>query len=75
MKTEYRFPVVMAKGKHLVPFRTQKLSPSAPMVLPWRRGGRVGRRRDFSKGSPSGGPFSFLEEGDEAPDCERFLDR
>ena len=37
----------MAEGRHPVPFRTRKLSPPAPMVLPWRRGGRVGRRRDF----------------------------
>src|SRR5688500_14116072 len=35
----------MARGKRPVPFRTRKLSLSAPMVLPWRRGGRVGRRR------------------------------
>ena len=32
-----------AKGIHLFPFRTEKLSPLAPMVLP--TGGRVGRRR------------------------------
>ena len=42
---EKRFPVVMAKGFHLFPSRTQKLSPSAPMVLGWTRPGRVGRRR------------------------------
>ena len=35
----------MAVGKHLFPFRTEKLSPPAPMVLPWKRGGRVGRRQ------------------------------
>src|SRR6476469_6695474 len=35
----------MARGKRRVSFRTRKLSLSAPMVLPWRRGGRVGRRR------------------------------
>src|SRR5215213_5306212 len=35
----------MARGKRPVTFRTRKLSLSAPMVLPWRRGGRVGRRR------------------------------
>ena len=34
----------MAEGKHLFPFRTEKLSPPAPMVLPGRLGGRVGRR-------------------------------
>ena len=37
----------MAKGSHLFPFRTQKLSPSAPMVLGWTRPGRVGRRRNL----------------------------
>src|SRR3989441_6142608 len=36
--------VAMAEGKHLFPFRTEKLSPPAPMVLPGRPGGRVGRR-------------------------------
>ena len=50
-----RFPVVIAKGKHLAPFRTQQLSPSAPMVLPWRRGGRVGHRRDLSHQKPPSG--------------------
>src|SRR5205807_10395045 len=47
----------MAKGKRPVPFRTRKLSPSAPMVLPWRRGGRVGRRRTFF----GVGPFRFRD--------------
>src|SRR5690349_16805031 len=37
----------MARGKRPVTFRTRKLSLSAPMVLPWRRGGRVGRRRTY----------------------------
>ena len=36
--------VAMAEGLHLFPFRTEKLSPPAPMVLPGRPGGRVGRR-------------------------------
>src|SRR5438874_4132848 len=50
----------MAEGRHPVPFRTRKLSPPAPMVLPWRRGGRVGRRRDFLRQEPpSGGSFAF----------------
>ena len=40
-----RFPVVMARGKHLFPFRTEQLSPSAPMVLGSQGPGRVGRRR------------------------------
>ncbi len=41
----YRFPVAMARGKHLFPFRTEPLSPSAPMVLGSQGPGRVGRRR------------------------------
>ncbi len=44
-KKMQQFPVAMAKGSHLFPSRTQKLSPSAPMVLGWTRPGRVGRRR------------------------------
>ena len=44
-QTLHRFPVIMAKGIHLFPYRTQKLSLSAPMVLGWRRPGRVGRCR------------------------------
>src|SRR4051812_21181704 len=35
----------IATGKRPAPFRTRKLSPSAPMVLPGGPGGRVGRRR------------------------------
>ena len=35
--------VAIARGIHLFPFRTEKLSPLAPMVLP--TGGRVGRCR------------------------------
>src|SRR3954466_16420121 len=35
----------MARGKRPVPFRTRKLSLSAPMVLPGGPGGRVGHRR------------------------------
>ena len=41
----HRFPVVIARGKHLFPFRTEQLSPSAPMVLGLKGPGRVGRRR------------------------------
>ena len=44
-QTLHSFPVTMAKGIHLFPYRTQKLSLSAPMVLGWRRPGRVGRCR------------------------------
>ena len=44
-QTSSQFPVVMTKGSHLFPFRTQKLSPSVPKVLGWRRPGRIGRCR------------------------------
>ena len=40
-----RFPVIIARGIHLFPYRTQKLSLLALMVLGWKRPGRVGRRR------------------------------
>src|SRR4051812_13298781 len=36
-----------AQGPHPFPFRTRQLSPAAPMVLPLRGGGRVGRRQPF----------------------------
>ena len=44
--------VIVAEGFHPFPFRTRKLSPPAPMVLPI--GGRVGRRQAFflSIGTP-----------------------
>ena len=42
-----KFPVAIARGKHLFPFRTEPLSPSAPMVLGSQGPGRVGRRRFF----------------------------
>ena len=51
----------MAKGIHLFPYRTQKLSLSAPMVLGWRRPGRVGRCRiPWKKDSPLTGWVLFL---------------
>ena len=51
----------MAEGKHPFPSRTRKLSPPAPMVLPGRLGGRVGRRRDIVAGEPpSGGFLAFV---------------
>ena len=40
-------PVTMAEGSPPFPFRTRPLSPPAPMVLPGKPGGRVGRCRDF----------------------------
>src|SRR5215213_9799759 len=43
----------MARGKRPVTFRTRKLSLSAPMVLPWERGGRVGRRRTTLRRAPA----------------------
>jgi hypothetical protein len=49
------FPVALARGKHLFPFRTEQLSPSAPMVLGSQGPGRVGRRRFLlHTGRPSG---------------------
>ena len=45
-----RFSAAIAEGSHLFPFRTEKLSPPAPMVLRGKPRGRVGRRRIFSRG-------------------------
>ena len=59
-QTLHSFPVIMAKGIHLFPYRTQKLSLSAPMVLGWRRLGRVGRRRIPKKKSPRQLSGAFL---------------
>src|ERR671937_826390 len=54
-----RFSVVIARGKHLFPFRTEPLSPSAPMVLGGQLPGRVGRRRSLSpRAGPSGRLFA-----------------
>src|ERR1700733_213466 len=47
-----KIPVAMARGKHLFPFRTEQLSPSAPMVLGPQGPGRVGRRRFTSYRAP-----------------------
>jgi hypothetical protein len=53
----------MAKGKRPAPFRTRKLSLSAPMVLHGRLCGRVGRRRTYFEDEahpPSGWASSHL---------------
>ena len=53
--------VVIARGIHLFPFRTEKLSPVTPMVL--RNSGRVGSRR-FGERKPvqrnAGSAFGVL---------------
>ena len=43
----------LAEGFHLFPFRTQKLSLHTPMVLDWKRSGRVGSRRDPTNKAPA----------------------
>ena len=52
--TTSHFPVVIAAGKHLFPFRTEQLSPPAPMVLGGQPPGRVGRRGIFFSWAPQG---------------------
>src|SRR5205085_5748966 len=51
-RLSFSFGVAMAEGFHLFPFRTEKLSPPAPMVLPGKPGGRVGRR-PINVGTPA----------------------
>src|SRR5207247_4938146 len=53
--------VAIARGKHLFPFRTEPLSPSAPMVLGGQLPGRVGRRRSLTHQAALGRPFAFLD--------------
>ena len=56
-----RFPVAMAGGTHLFPYRTQKLSLHTLMVLGWRRPGRVGRCRiPIDVGEEQSSPTSQL---------------
>jgi hypothetical protein len=55
-----QFPVVIARGIHLFPFRTEQLSPSAPMVLGPHGPGRVGRRRINLERPPHRGGLSRL---------------
>src|SRR5690349_10382483 len=51
------FPVAIARGIHLFPFRTESLSLFAPMVLGGKLPGRVGRRRDTLRKPPLRGGF------------------
>ena len=53
--------VVIVAGFHLFPFRTEKLSPPAPMVLHTR--GRVGSRRFYQEAlrEQSRGASSFVD--------------
>jgi hypothetical protein len=57
----HRVTAAIATGKRPVPFRTRKLSLSAPMVLHSTGCGRVGHRRTpVPKGDPHcGSPFVF----------------
>src|SRR3954451_11128633 len=55
MRRSRNLSVVIARGIHLFPFRTEKLSPTAPMVLGPHGPGRVGRRRSFFFDEPPSG--------------------
>src|SRR6266511_4152636 len=55
-----KLSAVIAVGKHLFPFRTEKLSPPAPMVLGGQPPGRVGRRRILTEGAARAALFVFL---------------
>ena len=37
--------VLMTQGVHPFPYRTRKLSPVVPKIVPWRRGVKIGRRQ------------------------------
>jgi hypothetical protein len=57
----------MARGKHLFPFRTEQLSPSAPMVLGPQGPGRVGRRRFLLRAPVASGAGARLRSGAGCP--------
>src|SRR5437763_16199216 len=52
--------VVLASGKRPVPFRTRKLSLTAPMVLQPKGCGRVGHRRTYLEEGPGPGRDNSL---------------
>src|ERR1044071_7479268 len=64
-----QLPVVIAAGKHLFPFRTEKLSPPAPLVIGGQPPGRVGRRRLSFEGPPSA---ALRRSGETCADGERI---
>ena len=41
--THYQQLVLMTQGVHPFPYRTRKLSPVVPKIVPWRRGVKIGR--------------------------------
>ena len=68
-RPEGKFPVTIAGGHHLYPYRTQKLSLQTLMVLSWERLGRVGSCRD-PQGAGGTEVFPALEHKEER-DSER----
>ena len=63
-RPEGKFPVTIAGGHHLYPYRTQKLSLQTLMVLSWERLGRVGSCRD-PQGAGGTEVFPALEHKEE----------
>src|SRR5438876_11893972 len=53
---------VIAVGVHLFPFRTEQLSPLAPMVLGAQAPGRVGSRRILRRRPPRGAFFMLGDQ-------------
>ena len=49
LPSPHHWLVASARGPHPFPSRTRPLSLSAPMVLPLRGGGRVGRRQPYRR--------------------------
>ena len=71
-----KFSAVIAEGSHLFPFRTEKLSPPAPMVLQGRPCGRVGRRRiSVTEARDSRESRAFVVSGMRGLGCWTGIDR
>src|SRR5438132_11259604 len=59
----FTISAVLPAGRHLFPFRTEKLSLPGPMVLGGQPPGRVGRRRFICRKEPRKRLFSFRSSG------------
>src|SRR6266496_4400270 len=67
----FTISAVLPAGRHLFPFRTEKLSLPGPMVLGGQPPGRVGRRRLTSRSRPLAGFARFGRNASISADGKR----
>ena len=51
----------LSEGVHLFSYRTQKLRPSAPKILAWKRAGKIGHCQLSNLKRPKGLFFRFAQ--------------